>query len=208
MHVTMIFVTGLRQNLNAMFAGTNGYGPEGFMIFCFAIAAVIVVWAAASPFTLRHARFVQKTGEFMIGWFNGLTEWWDPNDQYTEKDISPHFWPNGTMPDSKEFNALVADEFTTYSLRIGGLVERPMVFSFAELKAMPKQEQITEHFCIQGWSGVAKWGGVPMRHILEIVKPTPEARYAVFYSFSQGSTGGAYYDAHKIGNMRHHLTIL
>ena len=83
-----------------------------------------------------------------------------------------------------------------------------MVFSFAELKAMPKQEQITEHFCIQGWSGVAKWGGVPMRHILEIVKPTPEARYAVFYSFSQGSTGGAYYDAHKIGNMRHHLTIL
>ena len=33
-------------------------------------------------------------------------------------------------------------------------------------------EQITEHFCIQGWSGVAKWGGVPMRDILDIVKPT------------------------------------
>ena len=73
---------------------------------------------------------------------------------------------------------------------------------------MPKQEQITEHFCIQGWSGVAKWGGVPMRLILDIVKPTSEARYAVFYSFSEGSEGGGYYDVHTIENMRHALTIL
>jgi sulfoxide reductase catalytic subunit YedY len=62
---------------------------------------------------------------------------------------------------------------------------------------MPKQEQITEHFCIQGWSGVAKWGGVPMRHILDIVKPTADARYAVFYSLSEGSAGGGYYDVHR-----------
>ena len=74
---------------------------------------------------------------------------------------------------------------------------------------MPKQEQITEHFCIQGWSGVAKWGGVPMRHILDLVAPQPEARYVVFYSFAEGSEGGRYYDVHSIAaNMRHHLTIL
>jgi len=82
------------------------------------------------------------------------------------------------------------------------------VFSYAELKAMPKQEQITTHFCIQGWSGVAKWGGVPMRHILELVRPTPDARYAVFYSFADGGEVGRYYDVHKISNMRHELTIL
>ena len=73
---------------------------------------------------------------------------------------------------------------------------------------MPKQEQITTHFCIQGWSGVAKWGGVPMRHILDLVRPTPEARYAVFYSLADGSDGGRYYDVHSISNMRHELTIL
>jgi DMSO/TMAO reductase YedYZ molybdopterin-dependent catalytic subunit len=50
------------------------------------------------------------------------------------------------------------------------------VFSYAKLKAMPVHEQITTHFCIQGWSGVAKWGGVPMRHILELVRPTSDAR--------------------------------
>ena len=120
-----------------------------------------------------------------------------------KKDISPYFWPNGTMPNSKEFDDLVADEFAGYRLRIGGLVEAPREFSLADLKAMPKQEQITTHFCIQGWSGVAKWGGVPMRDILDLVKPTPEARYAVFYSLADGADGGRYYDVHKIENMRH-----
>jgi DMSO/TMAO reductase YedYZ molybdopterin-dependent catalytic subunit len=85
-----------------------------------------------------------------------------------KKDISPYFWPNGTMPNSREFDDLVAEEFSGDRLRIGGLVEAPREFSLADLKAMPKQEQITRHFCIQGWSGVAEWGGVAMRDILDL----------------------------------------
>jgi methionine sulfoxide reductase catalytic subunit len=73
---------------------------------------------------------------------------------------------------------------------------------------MAKQEQITTHFCIQGWSGVAQWGGVPMHDILDLVKLAPEARYAVFYSLADGADGGRYYDVHSIENMRHELTIL
>ena len=173
-----------------------------------AMVLVGLAWWVASPFTIRHARLVQRTGRFMVGWIKGLSEWWEPNAQLTEKDISPHFWPNGTMPSSAEFEALVADEFARYRLRVGGLVEVPREFSFADLKALPKQEQITTHFCIQGWSGVAKWGGVSMRDILDIVRPTPDARYAVFYSFSEGSAGGGYYDVHELRNMQHRLTIL
>jgi DMSO/TMAO reductase YedYZ molybdopterin-dependent catalytic subunit len=88
------------------------------------------------------------------------------------------------------------------------LVESPVELSLADLKAMAKQEQITTHFCIQGWSGVAEWAGVPMRDILGAVKPLPEARYAVFYSLADGSEGGRYYDVHEMVNMRHRLTIL
>ena len=47
-----------------------------------------------------------------------------------------------------------------------------------------------------------------MRDILDLVKPTPEARYAVFYSLADGADGGRYYDVHGIENMRHALTIL
>ena len=109
---------------------------------------------------------------------------------------------------SLEFDDLVAENFASYKLRVSGLVEASRDFSLADLKAMAKQEQITTHFCIQGWSGVAEWGGVPVRDILDLVKPTPEARYAVFYSLADGAEGGRYYDVHSIENMRHELTIL
>jgi DMSO/TMAO reductase YedYZ molybdopterin-dependent catalytic subunit/thiosulfate reductase cytochrome b subunit len=207
-HVTLVFITGARVNLNMMFAGVHDGSWSGLAIFVPAITLVAVTWWLASPFTIRHARVVQMIGEFMMWPFNALTERWDPNSQLTEKDISPYFWVNGTMPKSAEFNALVADGFKSFALRVGGLVESPKVFSYAELKAMPKQEQITTHFCIQGWSGVAKWSGVPMRHILDLVRPTSDARYAVFYSLADGSDTGRYYDVHLISNMRHDLTIL
>ena len=207
-HVTLVFITGARVNLNMMFAGVHDGSWSGLKIFVPAMALVAVTWWLASPFTIRHARLVQMIGEFMTWPFNTLTEWWDPNSQLTEKDISPFFWPNGTMPKSAEFDSLVADGFKSFALRVSGLVEVPSVFSYAELKAMPKQEQITTHFCIQGWSGVAKWSGVPMRHILELVRPTSDARYAVFYSLADGSDVGRYYDVHQISNMRHELTML
>jgi methionine sulfoxide reductase catalytic subunit len=207
-HVTLVFITGARVNLNMMFAGVNDGSWRGLAIFVPATVLLAAAWWLASPFTIRHARVVQRIGTIMARPFNAVTGWWEPKSQLTEKEISPYFWLNGTMPKSIEFDALVADGFANYSLRVGGLVQTPKVFSYAELRAMPKQEQITTHFCIQGWSGVAKWGGVPMRHILDVVKPTADARYAVFYSLADGSAGGRYYDVHSLSNMRHTLTIL
>ena len=207
-HVTLVFITGVRQNLNYMWAGVNDNSWDGFLIWSCAMVLVIVTWWLASPFTIRHARLVQKIGQTVVGPLMAIGEWGDPKTEYTGSEISSYFWPNGTLPNSDEFDSLVKGDFAEYRLRVSGLVENPKTFSHAELKAMPKQEQITEHFCIQGWSGVAKWGGVPMRDILDIVKPTADARYVVFYSLSEGSAGGGYYDVHKIHNMRHRLTIL
>ena len=207
-HVTLVFITDARVNLNMMFAGVNGDSWSGVLVFVPVMALVAVTWWLASPFTLRHARLVQRIGAFLARPFNSVTQWWDPTSQLTERDISAYFWPNGTMPASSEFDELVKDSFAHYRLRIDGLVEQPAEFSYAELKAMPKQEQITTHFCIQGWSGVAKWGGVPMRHLLDLVKPTTDACYAVFYSLADGGDGGRYYDVHSIANMRHELSIL
>ena len=207
-HGIMVFVTGIRQNTNHMFAGVETSAWVGFPLFVIAMLLVGTAWWLASPFTIRHARGVQKTGRFIVGWIKGLSEWWEPTAELTVKDISPHFWPNGTMPTSAEYEHLLAEKFASYRLRVGGLVENPGEFSLEDLKAMRKQRQITTHFCIQGWSGVAEWGGVPMRDILDAVKPLPEARYAVFYSLADGSDGGRYYDVHELFNMRHRLTIL
>jgi DMSO/TMAO reductase YedYZ molybdopterin-dependent catalytic subunit/thiosulfate reductase cytochrome b subunit len=207
-HVTLVFITGMRQNLNYMFAGVNDNSWTGLMVFGAAMAVIAVAWYFASPFTIRHARVVQKAGRAMLGPIKSAAERWNPKMQYAEKDISPYFWLNGTLPNTDVFKELVRDNFAGYRLRVGGLVARPSVFSYEQIKAMPKQEQITEHFCIQGWSGVAKWGGVPMRHILDLVEPMAEARYVVFYSFADGADGGRYYDVHTISNMQHALSLL
>lgn len=208
LHTTLVFITGLRQNLNYMFAGVNNDSWSGLLIFIPVVVILIIAWVSASPVTLKYSRRVQKIANALIGGIKSFAELWEPNTQYTEADISPYFWVNGTFPTSDEYNALQANDFTDYQLRVYGLVEEPQTFSYAELKAMPKQEQITKHFCIQGWSGVAKWGGVPVRHILDIVKPNSDARYVVFYSFAEGAEGGIYYDVHSIKNMRHKLSIL
>lgn len=207
-HTTLVFVTGLRQNLNYMFAGVNDDSWKGMLIFIPVVIILIIAWALASPITLKYSRRVQKTANAFVGGIKSLAELWEPSTQYKEEDISPYFWVNGTFPTSDEYSKLRGGNFTGYQLRIYGLVENPQTFSYTELKAMPKQEQITKHFCIQGWSGVAKWGGVPVRHILDLVKPKSEARYVVFYSFAEGAEGGIYYDVHSIKNMRHKLSIL
>ncbi len=207
-HGALVVMTGLRRNTNHMFAGVDDSSWSGILPFIAAMAILAACWAIASPMTIRHARRVQMVGRFMVGWWKGLLEYGDPTSQLSEKDISPRFWPNGTMPKSAAYDALVADGFSNYRLRVGGLVEAPREFSLAEIKCMHKQEQITTHFCIQGWSGVAKWGGVPMRDLMALVKPLSEARYAVFYSLADGGDGGRYYDVHRIHNMQHTLTML
>ncbi len=98
--------------------------------------------------------------------------------------------------------------FADYQLRINGLVDNPVDLDLAQLRAFPHHEQITQHFCIQGWSGVAKWGGVSMQTIVDLVKPHPEAKWVVFYSLGEGADKGVYYDAHPIEHMSHHLTML
>ena len=83
--------------------------------------------------------------------------------EYTEKDISPYFWHNRQYPDSDEYKALFDGDFAEYGLRINGVVDNPVEFSLAELRSLSHHEQITQHFYVQDWSGVAKWGGVSMQ---------------------------------------------
>jgi DMSO/TMAO reductase YedYZ molybdopterin-dependent catalytic subunit/thiosulfate reductase cytochrome b subunit len=208
-HVTLVFATGALRNLNHIYSGTNATDWIGFGIFAASMAIVAVAWVAATPFTLRHPRVVQRVGYALIGPAQRLFEHLDAKPgAYSEKDVSPYFWHNGKYPETPEYRALFDGHFADWRLQIRGLVENPMELSLADLRALPRHEQITQHFCIQGWSGIAKWGGVSMQTILDIVKPEPEAKWVVFYSLGDGADGGRYYDAHPIEQMRYRLTML
>jgi len=209
MHMTLVFTTGLRENLGYMYAGRNDDSWIGFWVFAASMVIVIVGWVAATPFTMRHPRAVQRVGYALIGPLQRLFEHVDAKPgQYSEKDISPYLWHNGRYPETDEYNALYENDFADYRLLINGLVDNPVELDLTQLRALPHHEQITQHFCIQGWSGIAKWGGVSMKTIVELVRPKREAQWVVFYSLGDGPDGGIYYDAHPIEQMGYHLTML
>ena len=208
-HVSLVFVTGHNQNMNHIVLGREGDDPHGLILGVIGIAVVIGVCYLAHWLSWNRPHAVQQaakhtSGALLVRWLNPLK----PKAEYSKADISPHFWPNGALPTSAEWLALAAGDFQDYRLRIYGLVEHPIELSLDEIKALVKQEQTTMHHCIQGWSGIAEWGGLPLTALMEIVRPSLDAKAAAFYSFGNSHSGRQYYDTHTLENLRHPQSIL
>jgi methionine sulfoxide reductase catalytic subunit len=131
-----------------------------------------------------------------------------PVAEFRRADVSPFLWANGKVPTSGEWEALAAREFKDYRLKVYGLVENPVELSLDDLRALPRRTQITLHHCIQGWSGIAAWGGVPLAELVALVRPRPDVRAVVFYSFGEGGEGGEFYDCLSMRNALHPQTLL
>jgi sulfoxide reductase catalytic subunit YedY len=200
-HVTLVAVTGLMRNMNHIVLGADDLTPRGMILGLAAIGLVVLSWVVAHYLSWYYPRRVQHalklvTYPMQLITLNRLL----PQQHYTQDDISPHFWPNGKMPTSSEWRRLADNGFRDFRLRIGGLVERPVELSLADIAKLGETEQITMHHCIQGWSGIAQWGGIPMKAIIDLVRPKLEGRTVVFYSFGEGLYGGPYYDTQTIEN--------
>jgi DMSO/TMAO reductase YedYZ molybdopterin-dependent catalytic subunit len=130
--------------------------------------------------------------------------------EFTEADLSPSFRSNGTtLPDNAAYQALAKENFTGWALEVGGLVEQPLRLSLAELRAMPSRTQITRHDCVEGWSAVGKWTGVPLAEVLAQARPRPEARFVVFHCADPMDRGtDFYYESIDLDDAYHVQTIL
>ncbi len=65
--------------------------------------------------------------------------------------------------------------FADYRPRVGGLVPSPVPLSLEQLRALGQQSQIVKHNCIQGWTAIAEWAGVPLNTVMDLVHP-PQRR--------------------------------
>lgn len=133
--------------------------------------------------------------------------------EYGEADLSSEFKANGsTNPDDDAYKAHAANGFADWTLKIGGLVEQPLELSLTDLRAMPARTQITRHDCVEGWSCIGKWTGVPLKVLLDRAQLKPSARYLVFYCADDlGETGtedGKYYESVGLEDAFHPQTIL
>jgi methionine sulfoxide reductase catalytic subunit len=208
-HVTIVALTGLVRNMNHIVVGTDDGRPNGIYLGLVGIAVVVAVNALANWAAWRRPRAVQHLARAIITpLMSAFLNRGAPRAQFRRDEVSPYLWPNGKVPTSDHWKSLRANGFKDYRLKIGGLVENPVELSLDDLRAMETTEQVTLHHCIQGWSGIAAWTGVPMTRILELVRPTANCTAAVFFSFGEGPEGGQFYDSLSLENLSHGQTLL
>src|ERR1041384_3300609 len=137
--------------------------------------------------------------------------------EYSKADIAAKFRANGTLnPNTNDYTAHLANGFKDWTIAVGGLVDKPLKLSMAELRAMPSRTQITRHDCVEGWSCIGEWTGVPLKIVLAMAKPKPNARYCVFYCadpMTDTDNDGVpdedfYYESHDLLEATHPQTML
>lgn len=90
-----------------------------------------------------------------------------------------------------------------YRLELGGLVDRPVILSMKELKALPYESTIVRHVCVEGWAAIVQWGGVPIYHLAKLCGAREQVKYVSF-----ASSGNTYYETWDIASSLHPQTIL
>jgi DMSO/TMAO reductase YedYZ molybdopterin-dependent catalytic subunit len=117
--------------------------------------------------------------------------------------ISPRPFPNEIAPPNDAFKRLQAGGFADWRLTVDGLVDRPAAFSLDQLRGFPRNNQITEVSCEEGWSYVAEWTGVRLSHVLNLAGVRPRARYVVYFSIEP-----EWWDSIDIDEAMHPQTFL
>jgi len=90
-----------------------------------------------------------------------------------------------------------------WALEVGGLVRTPARLTRLMIEALPRVTYTVKHHCVEGWTAVATWTGVPVSAIVNMVRPTPDARYLRFDSFDS-----RYFNGWDLTSAMHPQTIL
>jgi DMSO/TMAO reductase YedYZ molybdopterin-dependent catalytic subunit len=88
----------------------------------------------------------------------------------------------GSFPETPERDA--------WALDVGGLVRTPTRLTRQMIEALPRITYTVKHHCVEGWTAVGTWTGVPVSVVADMVRPTAEARYLRFDSFDSRYSNG------------------
>ena len=107
----------------------------------------------------------------------------------------PSYFISPTMP--------MLQDPKSWRLQVGGLVRTPLTLSLDDLQAMPGTTYTVKHHCVEGWSAIATWHGVPVSAVAARCGMLPQARYVRFDSFDSG-----YMNGWDLASAMHPQTIL
>ncbi len=117
---------------------------------------------------------------------------------YAESDITKPF-PFNAFYDVDDVPDIDGGD---WKLEVSGLVRDKTPWTLERLRTLPQESQITRHICIEGWSAIGQWSGVPFRTFLEHVGADLKARYVGF------KCADRYYSSLDMATALHPQTIL
>ena len=102
---------------------------------------------------------------------------------YAASDITRPFRFNAYYP---EWQVRAVPD--NWMLHVAGRVAQKRSWTLPELMTLPQESQITRHICIEGWSQIGQWSGVPLHTFLRHAGADLKARYVAFKCFDGYST--------------------
>lgn len=117
-------------------------------------------------------------------------------------------YPESAITNPFPFNAYYDEDEVpdvdgdSYRLELAGSIRDRRPWRLADLYALPQQSQVTRLVCVEGWSAIGKWSGVPLRHFLERVGADLSAKYVGFKCLDD------YYTSIDMASALHPQTLL
>lgn len=215
-HTIMVFAHGLPHEWALIvLGGATGEKTRALAIGSLGLAIILAIHIAATYVSRRWPRWTQHRLQITVPLLRAVFHHLTSREHYPREALSQEPWVNGLPPNEAAYDELVADGFLHWRLEVGGLVEQPLSLSLGDLRAMPVETQGTKHCCIQGWSSLAEWTGVPLRAVLDQCRPLPSARYAIFHALDDKAlsepefgVGGHFYESIDLELARHPQTLL
>ena len=95
-----------------------------------------------------------------------------------------NFYELGTAKEDPAENAELYQP-QPWQVAVEGECAKPAVFHLEDLaKLAPMEERIYRLRCVEAWSMVIPWLGFPLKHLLEKVQPTDNAKFVAFDTFN------------------------
>ncbi|MEV5355846.1 molybdopterin-dependent oxidoreductase [Streptomyces sp. NPDC052693] len=208
-HVAVVAAHGLGRELAKIVLGSvTADHTLALTLAGVGVLGVIVLNVLATLVSVRHPKTTRRAlGTLIAPLELGLTRTLRPSLRKRTIPVSEYHWVNGRPPADDSYLRSAANGFADWRLSVEGLVARPCSFGLDELRAMPAVQRRSLHHCIQGWSSIADWRGVPVQEVLERCELLPDARFAVFWGMDDKSRTdtfghGLFYEAVRLDILR------
>jgi DMSO/TMAO reductase YedYZ molybdopterin-dependent catalytic subunit len=140
---------------------------------------------------------------------NGISAWNDRAQAalFNPRRLMPTYPESAAVKDFR-WNAYFSQNLIpkidggSFKLNLSGLIDNRRPWTLDELYALPQQSQVTRHVCVEGWSMIGKWTGVPFRTFLARIGADTTAKYVGF------ECADGYYSSIDMASALHPQTLL